>query len=90
MTFSKGLKAKYLIEDKTDEEICSSSADLTEKELSINYYAWHAIVKANKRAEILEIIEDCKSDHNKLIELELLNLEEINLKFNEQLKQIYV
>lgn len=90
ITFSKGLKKRYLNDnEKTDEEIVNEVNELTEIELYIQNEAWAEIVRVNKRAELLDILEMCKKDHTKLIDLELLTITEIELKINLE-KLIYV
>lgn len=62
MTYSKGLKKMYLMDEKTDAEICESTDELLDHQLSIDLEAWKKIVQVEKRGELLNLLEQSKQN----------------------------
>lgn len=62
LVWSPGLKAKYLIEEKTDEEIATEKVEAADLLGVIGWQDWRYIVKNNLRFELLREVERCGYD----------------------------
>lgn len=59
--WSPGLKAKFEIGEKSDEDIAAEETDTLERVRSIDKTLWYAIANAGARSTLLEVIELCDS-----------------------------
>lgn len=57
LLWSPGLKKKYLIEEKTDEQLSEEKTEMADLLGIIPYYQWQKILKSDKRVEFLELCE---------------------------------
>jgi len=57
LVWSPGLKAKYLLEDKTDEEIATEKVEAADLLGLLDWQDWRYVVKNNLRVELLQSVE---------------------------------
>lgn len=55
--WSRGLKERFLIDDKTDEQIATSKEDPADLLGALTWQDWKYIIVNNKRAELLDLVE---------------------------------
>lgn len=66
MGYTKGLKERYLIEDKTDSEVVSDTEALVKRLFNIEWPVWHLIISHGLEVELVYKVEDLLSANYKL------------------------
>ncbi|MBY0264080.1 MAG: protein rep [Holosporales bacterium] len=78
--WSRGLKSRFLIEDKTDEEVAKEKIEKADLLGHISYPDWKIILRHEKRSQILDICEKKGFDELRLYIRNLDNCDENNNK----------
>ncbi|MCY7488063.1 hypothetical protein, partial [Paenibacillus alvei] len=78
--WSRGLKQKFSIEDKTDEQIAESKEEPADLLGGLTWQDWRYIIRNNYRAKLLDYIELYGFEEA----LQRIGLDKKNHCFNEQ------
>jgi len=81
MGYTKGLKEKYLIEEKTDQEVVTNTETLVKLLFAIEWAVWHYIVKQELKSDLLCEVEFLMSTNYTLPKI----LDWLESKLNKQL-----
>lgn len=75
--WSRGLKDKFLIEEKSDEDLATEKTEMADLLGTLKYYQWLSIMHSEKRARFLELCEE--NEFERALEL---------IKIPENIKEI--